>query len=327
MAKQKHPKKSIIKKKKRRKPRASWNDAMLQLVENHVFDTGRVEDANEAIGVARSTFYSWLKKREDLMEAVTRAREAHKKFKERSFRGEMMAALDGLNILLAGHVVTLREEITEEIRNEETGEKLETLKVRVREHQSYIRPDIRAIEKVLGSNDLKHNAYLKSLQEHVLNNKSELYRLIFGHLVDDMDDAAIGEFLGVSVLNVQLDLLKIRYMEAHVQHLYDVGDLTVDQWMEYTQKLRRDYGYISDRMETRAQKLLDGASYQEVIYQMEELWRVLIETTREELAKPIEHEGKTFIIPAEVVNQIAENIVNRVNERKSNQTYFLKRIT
>jgi len=268
-----------------------------------------------------------MKTKSDLSDAVTRAREAHKKFAERSFRGEMIAALEGLNILLSGHVVTLKEEITEEIRNEETGEKLETLKVRVRKHETYIRPDVRAIEKVLGSNDIKHNAYLKSLQEHVLNNKSELYRLIFGQLVDDMDDAAIGEFLGVSVLNVQLDLLKIRYMEAHVQHLYDAGDLTVDQWLEYTQKLRRDYGYISDRMETRAQKLLDGASYQEVIYQMEELWRVLIETTREELGKPRKYEGKSFIIPAEIANQIAEDIVNRVNERKSNQTYFLKRIT
>ncbi len=170
---------------------------------------------------------------------------------------------------------------------------------------------------------------MKSLEDQVLNSKSELYKLVFGHLIDGMEGDNIEEFLGVSILNVQLDLLKNRYMEAHVQHLYDTNNISVDQWLDLTSKLHRDYGTISDKMEQRAQKLLEGASYQEVLYQMEELWRVLIETTAEEMRKPLTIKGRKtpYIVPVKAANQILKNIVDRVNERKSNETYFIKRIT
>ena len=150
--------------------------------------------------------------------------------------------------------------------------------------------------------------------------------------MSDMDKDSVAAFGGVSVLNIQLDLLKHRYMEAHIQHLYDSGGLSVDQWLDYIQSIRRDYGTISDRMETRAQKLLEGNSYQDIIYQMEELWRVLIETVREEMVKPVtlkrkKSAPKEYTIPVEVVDQIMEKIVVRVNERRSKSTYFTRRIS
>lgn len=302
---------------------------MLQTIENIVFDTGQLKQVPKAIGVAESTLYGWLSKRPELMEAVTRARKAHKKFRDRAFQGEMMSAMEGLNKLLNGYTEEFWEETIRQIRNEETGEVLETIEVTKRQRHIHIRPDIRAIEKVLGPNEIRLNIYMNALEDHVLNSKSELYKLVFGKLIHNMEETSIEEFLGISVLNVQLDLLKLRYMEAHVQHLYDNSHLSVDQWLDLTSKLRRDYGMISDRMETRAQKLLEGASYQDVLYQMEELWRVLIETTSEEMRRPLKLKGRKtpYTVPVDAANKILENIVDKINERKSNETYFIKRIT
>ncbi len=306
---------------------------MLQTIENYVFDTGKVAGCAKRIGVHPTTLHNWIHSRSELGEAVTRAREAHRKFRDLAIQGELMAAVEGLNKLLNGHIVTLVDETTDEIRNEKTGEKLETVNVKVRKHQAYIRPDIRAIEKVLGPGDLRQAINLKAFEERMLNGKSDLYLLVFGQLVSKMDKDSIAEFVGVSVLNIQLDLLKLRYMEAHIQHLYDTGGLSVDQWLDYIQRIRRDYGMISDRMEMRAQKLLEGKSYQDIVYQMEELWRVLIETVREEMVKPVmlkkkkSSVPKEYSIPVDAVNQIMENIVTRVNERKSKSTYFTKRIS
>ena len=77
---------------------------------------------------------------------------------------------------------------------------------------------MRAIEKVLGPNELKHNIYITALEEHVLNHKEDLYKLVFGKLGAGEDTE---EFKGIFVLHAQLDLLKIRYMEAHIQSEYD----------------------------------------------------------------------------------------------------------
>ena len=141
--------KSLTSIKPKRKPPVSWDPAFIQTIESIVFNTGMVEGAIPALGVSRTTFYRWLREKSDLKHAVTRAREAHIKFRDIAIQGELMAAVEGLNKLLNGHIVTLVDESTEEIRNEETGEVLETINVKVRKRQNYVRPDIRAIEKVL----------------------------------------------------------------------------------------------------------------------------------------------------------------------------------
>jgi len=324
--KPKSRKKSLPAKTKPRKSRVSYNPSMLQTVENIIFDTGRVEDCHKALNVHRSTFYRWIERYSELSDVVARARIAHQKVKERAFQGEMIKALDGLGKLLSGHVVTLRDESTEEIRDEETGKVLETLKVVVRMKETYIRPDMRAIEKVLGPNDLRHNVYLKAFEDHVINHDDELYKLVFGSLLDGVN-GEMENFAGTRVLAIQLDLLKTRYMEAHIQKLYDDCDITVAQYMDYTAKLRRDFGSITDRMELRAQKLFEGASYQDILHQYIELWRVLIETVGEEVRKPITIKDKEFRIPPEFANQLMENIVKRVNERNNKDTYFTKLVS
>lgn len=296
---------------------------MLQTAVNIVFDTGRMENVPKALGIGKTAFYRWMKENEELRNAVARAREDHKKLKERAFRSEISAAIEGLSKLLLGYEYTVTDKETERLRDDD-GKVLKVTREKERERTMYIRPDMRAIEKVLGPNDLRHNLYLKALEEHVLNRQDELYHLVFGKLGVGEE---VEDFKGIYVLHVQVDLLKIRYMEAHVQGLYDRGDLTVEQYIEFTTKLRRDYGQIMDRMEQRAQKLLQGKSYAEIIMSIEELWRVLIETVSEEMGKPITLKGeKQFQIPANVRDRVCENIVRAIHDRQESEFFAIKQL-
>ena len=198
--------KSLTSTKPKRKPSVRWDPAFIQTIENIVFDTGMVEGAISALGVSRTTLFRWLREKSDLKHSVTRARESYVKFRDRAIQGELMSAVEGLNMLLRGHTVTLEDESTEVIRNEETGEVLKTVNVKKRRRQQFIKPDIRAIEKVLGTGDLRTAINLKAFEDRMLNGKADLYLLVFGKLVSNMDTGSIAEFVGVSVLNIQLDL-------------------------------------------------------------------------------------------------------------------------
>lgn len=297
---------------------------MIEIVENIVFDTGSVENARKALGVAKSTFYRWIEEKTELSDALARARSNHLKLSERAFREETIAAFAGLYKLLTGYDHTVEDETREEIRNEKTGKLLKTVKVLRKKRTVHVHPDMRAIEKVLGPNELKHNIYITALEEHVLNHKEDLYKLVFGKLGAGEDTE---EFKGIFVLHAQLDLLKIRYMEAHIQSEYDRRNISIDQYIDFTQRLRRDYGQIMDRMETRAQKLLQGASYSEIIMTIEEIWKVFIETATEQISRPVDREGKTpFQIPVEVREIICDRIVEAIHSRQEDRFFAIKRL-
>ncbi|MBW8035635.1 MAG: hypothetical protein FVQ79_08400 [Planctomycetes bacterium] len=297
---------------------------MCQTAEKIMFETGKYEDVYTALDVSSATFYRWLKEKKELNDAVSRAYEERLKYTERKFTAELQAAFEGLNKLLTGYDKEFWEETRREIRNEETGKVMETIDVIRRQRFVHVRPDMRAIEKVLGPNDLRHNLYLKALEEHVLNHRDELYRLIFGKLGVGEE---VEEFKGIFVLQSQVDLLKIRYMEAHIQGLYDRGDLTVEQWIDFTQRLRRDYGQISDRMEQRAQKLLQGASYSEIVTMIEEFWMIFIETAADLLGQPHTlNDGEEYTVPLEVQHQISEGIVDAVHARQDKKLFAIKRL-
>jgi len=304
--------------------KTKYSSDMCQTAEKIMFETGKYEDVYTALDVSPATFYRWLKEKKELNDAVTCAYEERLKYTERKFTGELQAAFEGLNKLLNGYDHVVEDEEVTEIRNEETGEVLETVSVKRKKRTIHVRPDMRAIEKVLGPNDLRHNVYLKALEEHVLNHRDELYRLIFGKLGVGEE---VEEFKGIFVLHAQVDLLKLRYMEAHIQGLYDRGDLTVEQYIDFTQRLRRDYGQIMDRMEQRAQKLLHGASYSEIVMMIEELWKVLIETVDDHLGRPITRKnGSQYQLPADVRDVICDNIVDAIHAKQDKELFAIKRL-
>lgn len=304
--------------------KTKYSADMCQTAEKIMFETGRYEDIYKALDVSPATFYRWLQEKKELHDAVTRASKERLKYTERKFSDELQAAFEGLSKLLTGYDKEFWEETIKEIRNEETGEVLETIEVTRRQRHIHIRPDMRAIEKVLGPKDIRHNIYLRALEDHLLNHSDELYKILFGDLGAGEE---VEEFTGINILQSQVDLLKIRYMEAHVQKEYDRGNLSIEQYMEFNHKLRQDYGLIYDRMEQRSQKLLQGASYTDIIYQVEELWKIFIETAAEILRQPHAlNSGEEYTIPIEVQHQVAEAIVNTVNDRQDRETMLIKRL-
>lgn len=80
-------------------------------------------------------------------------------------------------------------------------------------------------------------------------------------------------------------------------------------------------------MEQRARKLLDGASYAQIILQIEELWKIFIETAVDLLGQPhILNNGEEYTVPLEVQHQISEGIVNSVRSRQDKETFLVKRL-
>ena len=286
-----------------------------------MLETGKYKKVREALRISESTFFRWLKDSPEFKDAIEQGRLDREKFKEKEFARELKAAFVGLDILLTGYTKTLHDQEVTELRDQETGELLHILRVVTTEREVYIRPNMRAIDKVLGPHALRQNIYLKSLESHELDKDTELYKLVFGELQHGEHDEV---FEGIGVLRVQLDLIKLRLMEAHVQAEYDKGNILIDDWIKFTTSIRGKYATIADRMENRAREMLGGYSYQEIIYQVEQLWQLVINTVAEALGLSYKRKnGKMFKIPAEMIPKISDKAVEMIHERSGKKRFML----
>ena len=297
-----------------------------QLAGNIMLRTGIAKSVYEELGVAKTTFFAWRKKHPELEESLALACERRRKYIDKEFMGETDQAFTGLNELLIGMTKTLTKTEREVLIDDKTGKETKVLKVKTSEQEHYYRPDMRAIEKVLGPHGVRFNVYLKAIEDHVLEKDSELYKLVFGELAQD---ETFDQFTGVFVLRVQVDMVKIRLMEAMVQREYDRGNISIDQWVDFTAKLRRDYTQISDRMETRAQKLLDGHSYQEVVLRVEDVWRSVIGIVEENIGKTYKREGgrRPYTIPADIQKLVMFDVVTQIRTRGEKKLSILKNVS
>lgn len=322
-SKSKSPKSTKTKPKKVGGRKEKYTPEMVQEVEKIVLVTGSISEAYKAVGVGKTTFFRWINEKPDLREAVSRAHTDRKTFIERGFLPQMKRALIGIDEALVGRKITLKRKTTKSHYDGETQKRIKILEVSETEYESYIRPDMKAIEKVLGPNALRNNVYIRAIEDNLTNGESELYKLVFGDL--SMNEEA-EQFEGIYVLRLQLDQLKIRYMEAHIQREYDNGNITMDQWVEFTDKLRKSYAQISDRMETRAQKMLGGYSYQEILLQVEQVWKTVVETFDEALSTTYEREGKKqpYTVPPDVQKKIMEKAVGMIRDRSDDALLVLQ---
>ena len=301
---------------------SGYSPNALEVAERVVLESGSIKNAYEALGISKATFYRWMDEKKEFREAIDKARYNRQRLKEREFLKEYNAAIESLNRLLTGYTKTLTEEEITEIIDKETGEVLREISRTRSTRQIYIPPNMQAIAKVLGPNDLRHNVYIKALEEYALDGKRELYELLFGKLGYREE---VEKFSGIFVLEEQVDLFKIRYMEAYIQGLYDQDVITIKQWIEYTLKLKQCYSNIHHNWELRCQKLLDGGSYSQIILQIEELWKILIDTAADMLSQTYNLEnGEEFMVPPEIQRQICMAIVDSVRSRQDKETYPIR---
>lgn len=291
---------------------------MLQVVRKHILMTGQEQAAYEAIGITKSTYYTWKKTNPELAETVARAHEERRKFRQREFEIDSVMAYQSLQKLMEGYEYNEKNKVTrrEKIVIEETGEELGTERITVTETEStkHVRPDIKAIEKFLGPQPVWYSMILQRMEDFAPRDQ-ELYKYVFGKLALGNDN--IQEFSGYLLLDTHLDLVKLRYVEGMIQSMRDQNAISVEHYMDWILKIRKEFGSIQDKIEQRAQKLLDGKSYQEIIYDIETLWQVLIVTVQEVL---FEEKWKNGYNP----NLVVKEIVDRVREKKEKHLFPLK---
>lgn len=296
-------------------PKIKYTSSVVLIAENAMLRTGSYEGVAKLVGVSRTTLYRWMKNNPDFGSLLARAHEERKVLMDREFLPEHVTAIRGLNILITGCVKELttivEKDLIDREANDGKGRVMQVMERRKTIAQRYYPPDFKAIEKILGPNDIKHNIYLKAMESHMLDGDSELYQLVFGELADDDHGE---KYKGIFVMRLGLDLMKLRYMEAHIQHEYDQGNISIDSWMDFTGRIRRDFQQIADRMETRAQKLLGGVSYQDILLRVENVWQSVVEITEEAVGFTYNREGgkKPYTIPPDVQKQVIEKIVSQV---------------
>ena len=311
------------KKKPARKGKSKYLPEMAESVEKVVLMTGNVTEAYKSLGVSKSTFYDWIKAHPDLETAISRAHEDRQRFVDRGFLPQKRRAIDGLDESLTGHMVIVKRTEKNNVYDRKTQKLIRQINVKEIEQEQWIKPDMKAIEKVLGPNALSNTIFVKALEDHMLSSDSDLYKLVFGDL--SLDEKA-EQFEGVFVLRLQLDQLKLRYMEAFIQREYDRRNIPIEQWIDFTLRIRKEYAQISDRMETRAQKMLGGYSYQEVILQVEQVWKTVVETFEEAVASTYDRAGKKkpYTVPGDVQTVIMEKAVQMIRSRGDKNLLVLK---
>lgn len=295
--------------------KTKYTPEFLVRLEKSILITGSLEIAQKESGISHTTFYNWKKNKPEVQEVIDRAMRARERFGQKEFLPELYKAFGGLNELLTGYTKELKKTEKTTLYNDATKQELDTINLKVTTQEVYYPPQIRAIEKVIGSNNIRNNVYIRAVENETLKGEGELFKLIFGNLTDD---EIMGDYNGVFVLRVQLDMMKIRYMEAHIQREYDKGNISMEQWVDLTGKLRKDYAFISDKLETRSQKLFKGKSYSEIVLQVNTMWQAVVEVFEEAVGTTYEREGKKkpYTMPPDVQKMVMQRAVQNIRGKE-----------
>jgi len=312
------PQKNLkIRKSQKRGRKTLFHSDLCQLARKQMLATGKAEDCYRALGISADTYHRWIKQFPEFSEAISLAREERRKISERDYLEEATAAINGIRKLLNGYSFTETEIREEEILDSSTGQNQTNQIKRVKvTREKHIPPNMAAIAKVLGDDSLPNIILLKSIEKFKLDDSKELYQYVFGALSAGSE---VEEFTGVYVLDQTMDLVKLRYMEGLVQKQYDDDLITLDKYLSHTSTIRNDFSRISEKMEQRAQSLLEGKSYQQILYDYEMFCKSLIDTVSDVLLEVNFPEGTTF-------RDIIKEIVDRMNESREKGLFPIKKL-
>ena len=309
-----NPKK--IQKKRKSPPRGRktlYSPEMCEKAKNQMISTGKAEDCYRILNISADTFHRWVKKYPEFSEAIHEGVSFRTKLRERNFSQETQAAFEGLNKTINGYPYEETQTKYEYSLNEESGKMEERVSSKT-VHRKYCGPNIQAIKQVLGERDILNTMFLGAIDNFRPDGSNDLYKMLFGSLAVGNDTY---HFTGASILNPMVDLIKMRLMESLVQKMFDEDSLPLDKYMEYTCKIRGDYKSISDNMENRAQKLLEGKSYREIIFMIEALFQHWLNILRDVL-----NENK--VTPPDKLENIMVTVVDRINEQRTKESLFTR---
>jgi len=303
---------------------SKWNPDHCQVVEKYVFDKGQIEGVWDLLGVSKATFHNWFKAKLDLKAAVLRGRVSRDKLVNREFNAEVQMAVDTVVLIMQGYYKEETKQYFTASRTDQVDEHgglikkgelmYRTKDVREEVTKKWFPPDPKALERVLGKESLRQTLFLDQIKKYVPDITEDIYPQLFGSGTMGWELPFFGD---KDILNPKIDLVKLRFMEIVIQKAFDDQALSIQQWLEFNVKLKSMQGSIADRIETRAQKLLKGQSYAEIMEDYSRRFQMLLSVVRNVMDDTLPSSKKS----AATIAKMMTEIVDRINELKSEQAY------
>lgn len=304
-----HMKKSISSRNSR-KP-IKYTPDIAGKVEEFLRLTGSPMIAIENANIARSTYYKWKKTHPEFRDMISNALMDFKKITNKSRPDMFVKALDSIEKLIVPRKVKKVTKIRKRILNEESGEEVSLIEEKEIISEEIRDPSWSAIEKIIGTTELRKIVSNK-LKSDSINLSDDIFQLILGVWVEQND---IGYNYDGNILSDQIDLLKIRSLQAVTQRAYDENTIGIDKYNRMVIEQSKAFSEIRNRVEQRDNKLGEGKSYMTI----RDETVVLMQTMINILADVV---NDTAIIRSD----IAYEFVARVKNIKVQPPYFQRPI-
>lgn len=229
-----------------------------------VKNKGEIGACNSVLNANPSTILKWRKKFPEFGQRISQALEDHNILMSSKHPEYFILAMSSIETQLQDRVmedVTITEE---QIIDEKTNEIIATK--RKKKVRRYTRePNWKAIEKVLGKNELRNIVY-GTLKDSKEIKNINIVNQLFGKWIRSDE---LGAQWNGSILDDQLDLMMMRTLQAETRRLYEGGKLSFKEYNRDTIEQTKNYGYLANNREKRAIKLLKGKSYSSILIMMQ----------------------------------------------------------
>ena len=247
---------------KSRKLKVTITTDMEERIETLVLKTGDVKGAYESLGISKSGYYAYLKRHKDFRDRISRARARWEMARDGNSDDMYILAAEALKSLLiyrrTTHVRIDESRILNE--NQEPTEWIEQKRTTWEKEQP---PNLGAIAKVLGDGTIQQIALRFITKGSLLNANIALVAQIL-RMSEEEAKKQLGD-LDEVLFDDRLDLILHRILIGEIAQSYDKELIDQKSYVEQTSQISKTYQEIKNRVELRAEKLMEGKSYQEIL--------------------------------------------------------------
>jgi len=263
---------------KSRKQKVTITSDMAERIETLVLKTGDVKQAYESLGISKSGYYAYLKRNEDFKDLVSRARARWEMARDGNSDDMHIMAVEALKSLLiyrrTTHVRIDESRVLNE--NRDPTEWIEQKRTTWEKEQP---PNLGAITKVLGEGTIQQIALRFITKGSLLDANTALVAQILR--VSEEEATKLLGGLDETVFDDRLDLVLHRVLLGEIAQSYNKGLIDHKSYAEQTSQISKNYQEITHRVELRAEKLMEGKSYQEILEHHQQVTKQIIFAVKE----------------------------------------------
>ncbi len=251
-----------------RKLKVTISSEMEERIETLVLKTGDLKQAYESLGISKSGYYKYLQRHEDFRDRISRARARRKTLSDGNMDDLHIMAVEALKSLL-GYGRTTHVRIDESRVLNENHEPTEWIEQKRTTWEKDRSPNLGAISKVLGEGTIQQIALRFITKGTLLNANTALVAQILR--VSEEEATKLLGGLDETVFDDRLDLVLHRVLLGEIAQSYHKGLIDHKSYAEQTSQISKNYQEIRHRVELRAEKLMEGKSYQEILEHHQQL--------------------------------------------------------